>query len=156
MATDPSPKPKLRALRTVSWLFDDLIRIPGTNLRVGLDALIGLFPGGGDLVGGVVSLYALPFAARLGAPTSVILRMALNILIDAALGAVPLLGDLVDVGWKANRRNVELLEHYLEAPALAKRSSSAFVFVTASVVLLTLVAIGTGTVWLLSQLLSLL
>jgi hypothetical protein len=82
--------------------------------------------------------------------------MALNILIDAALGAVPLLGDLVDVGWKANRRNVELLEHYLEAPALAKRSSSAFVFVTASVVLLTLVAIGTGTVWLLSQLLSLL
>jgi hypothetical protein len=143
-------------LRTISWLFDDLVRIPGTNLRFGLDALIGLFPGGGDLVGGAVSVYALPIAARLGAPTPVILRMALNILIDAALGAVPLLGDLVDAGWKANRRNVELLEQYLAAPAAARRSSSVFVFLTATVVLLSLVAIGAGTVWLLSRLMSLL
>lgn len=144
-------KPELKSLRTISWIFDDLIRIPGTNRRFGIDAVIGLIPGGGDLIGGVVSIYALAVAARFGAPTPVVLRMALNILVDALLGAIPLLGDLFDAGWKANRKNVDLLEHYLAAPAQARRSSAVVLGLIASVLLLMLMAIAVGTVWLISR-----
>jgi hypothetical protein len=97
-------------------VLDDLIRIPGTNIRVGLDPVLGLLPGGGDVAGGLIAAYTLMVAARVGAPPSVILRMAGNILVDALFGIVPLLGDLFDAGWKANRRNVALLERYVEAP----------------------------------------
>lgn len=152
----PAATPQLRTLRTISWLFDELVRIPGTNLRFGIDALTGLIPGSGDLLGGAVSLYALAVASRFGAPASVVLRMALNILIDAMVGAIPLLGDLFDVGWKANRKNVELLEQYLAAPAAARRSSSVIVVLTATVLLFLLVAIAFGTVWLISRVMSLL
>ena len=85
----------LTNLRRLAWLFDELIRIPGTHIRIGLDPLIGLIPGGGDLIGGAVSAYALLTAARLGAPASVVLRMGLNILIDTVVGAVPLFGLLL-------------------------------------------------------------
>ena len=95
----------LRSLRSISWLFDELVRVPwhGT-FKFGLDAVLGLLPGGGDVLGGAVSVYALFAARRLGAPTSVIIRMALKIVIDAVLGAVPFLGDIFDVAWKANRK----------------------------------------------------
>ena len=143
--------PELRSLRSISWLFDELVRIPGTRITLGLDALMGLVPGGGDVVGGAVSVYALFVARRLGAPTPVILRMGLNILVDAVLGAVPFLGDLFDVTWKANRKNVQVLEEFIATPQRAQRSSMAVVAATAAVVLGTLVGIAAGTVWLISR-----
>jgi hypothetical protein len=110
-------------LRRIAWLLDDLVRVPGTSRRVGLDPVLGLVPGGGDIAGGALSAYIVFAAARLGAPPSVILRMGWNIVVDTVLGAVPLLGDLFDAWWKANRRNVALLESYMEQPGSARRSS---------------------------------
>jgi hypothetical protein len=106
---------------------DEALAVPGTRLRVGLDSLLGLVPGIGDLAGAAVSGYALLVAARLGAPSPVLLRMLLNIGVDALVGVVPLLGDLFDLGWKANRRNLRLLEQYLERPRETKRASVAMV-----------------------------
>ncbi|HSJ09420.1 MAG TPA: DUF4112 domain-containing protein [Longimicrobiales bacterium] len=110
-------------LHRIAWLLDDLVRVPGTSRRFGLDPVLGLLPGGGDIAGGALSAYIVLAAARLGAPSSVILRMGWNIVVDTVLGAVPLLGDLFDAWWKANRRNVALLESYMEQPGSARRSS---------------------------------
>jgi hypothetical protein len=118
-----------KSLERLAYVLDDLVRIPGTNMRVGVDALIGLLPGGGDVAGGIMSAYTLVVATRLGAPPSVLLRMAANVLTDMIVGAVPLLGDLFDAGWKANRRNVALLRRYLDKPAPVRRSSRALVVV---------------------------
>jgi hypothetical protein len=116
-------RPGTARLRRIAWLLDDLVRVPGTSRRVGLDPLLGLLPGGGDIAGSALSAYIVFAAARLGAPSSVILRMGWNIVVDTVLGAVPLLGDLFDASWKANRRNVALLETYMEQPGPARRSS---------------------------------
>jgi hypothetical protein len=109
--------------RRLAWVLDDMVRIPGTSMRVGLDAIIGLLPAGGDLAGGLMSAWVIVAAHRAGAGPAVVLRMGLNILIDMVIGAVPLLGDLFDVAWKANRRNVALLDEYLATPQPVRRSS---------------------------------
>ncbi|HEX6559529.1 MAG TPA: DUF4112 domain-containing protein [Longimicrobiales bacterium] len=144
--------PHLTRLRVLTKVFDELIRVPGTNMKFGLDALIGLVPGGGDLVGGAVSAYAILVAAKLGASPAVVMRMGLNILIDTIVGAVPFLGDLFDAGWKANRKNVDLLERHIAAPAAARRSSMAVVISVIAVLLIAIVGVAVGTVWLLSRL----
>lgn len=110
-------------VRRLAWILDDLVRIPGTDMRVGLDALIGLLPAGGDVAGGVLSAYTVVAAHRLGAGPSVIARMGLNIVIDTVVGSVPVLGDIFDAGWKSNRRNMALLDKYLETPEPVKRNS---------------------------------
>lgn len=98
------------------WL-DDAIRVPGTNIRFGLDSIIGLLlPGVGDTVTGVGSLTLLFVALRRGVPSVAMARMVFNIGIDALVGSVPVLGDLFDVAWKANRKNLELIESYKEDP----------------------------------------
>jgi hypothetical protein len=147
--------PGLDRLRNISWLFDELIRIPGTNMKFGLDALMGLLPGGGDLVGGAVSAYAIVIAQRLGAPPAVIGRMTMNILIDAVFGAVPLIGDLFDASWKANRRNLALLEEFAQTPVKAKRGSMVVMVVAIAVLFALLIGIGYITVrilrWIIAQ-----
>lgn len=96
------------------WL-DAKFTIPGTNIRFGLDALIGLIPGAGDFATLFVSGYMVTILARNGASGFVLARMALNIFIDALLGSVPIIGDIFDVAFKANIRNVKLMrEHYVE------------------------------------------
>jgi hypothetical protein len=110
-------------LHRIAWVLDDLVRVPGTSRRFGLDPVLGLLPGGGDIAGSALSAYIVLAAARLGAPSSVILRMGWNVVVDTVLGAVPLLGDLFDAGWKANRRNVALLDRFIEQPGAARRSS---------------------------------
>ena len=91
-------------------LLDDRFRIPGTDLRFGLDPVIGLlFPGIGDAVTGVGSVGLLVLALRRGVPRVVVFRMILNILVDVLLGFVPLLGDVFDAAYKSNRRNLELI-----------------------------------------------
>lgn len=138
-ASSPDSQEKtLQKLRALTQLMDEALPVPGTKLRVGLDFLLGLVPGMGDLAGAAISGYALLLAARLGAGASVLLRMLLNIAIDAAVGAVPLLGDLFDLGWKANRRNLQLLEQYLERPAATKRASLGMVAAVLTLFLLLL------------------
>ena len=88
--------------------------IPGTNLRFGFDALIGLVPGIGDAVTTAVSLWLVKEARALGAPAHLVARMLGNIAIDSVVGAVPLLGDAFDLVWKSNRRNLHLLRRHLE------------------------------------------
>lgn len=110
--------------RTIAHVFDKAFRIPGTRVRFGLDSLLGLIPVVGDLVGAAASWMIIRTAANLGVPRPVLARMTLNAGIDAILGAIPLVGDLFDIGWKANARNVDLLERSLADPRAAGRGSA--------------------------------
>jgi Domain of unknown function (DUF4112) len=112
----------IERLRQLAHLLDDRFRIPGTSYRVGLDGLIGLVPGVGDVVTTLLSLYIVLEARRLGVPLTKLGRMGLNVGVDAVLGAVPLLGDLFDVAWKANRRNVRLLLDHVDADRPARHA----------------------------------
>jgi hypothetical protein len=115
-------------LERLAWLLDSSIPIPGTRLSIGLEALVGLVPFIGDLLGVLLSSYILGEAARLGASSSVLARMAFNIAVEGVVGLVPFAGDLFDAAWKANQRNVRLLNEWLDRPSRAERSSRLFVF----------------------------
>ncbi len=115
--------PQLEQLRGLSRLLDSAFVVPGTNYRFGLDAVIGLVPGLGDLLSAMFSGYLVLQASRLGAPRSVVTRMLANIALDTAVGWVPLLGDIFDVAWKSNNRNMALLEQHLQDPARARKGS---------------------------------
>ncbi|HSA71290.1 MAG TPA: DUF4112 domain-containing protein [Burkholderiales bacterium] len=119
--------PDRRKLERLAWLLDSSIPIPGTRFSIGLDALIGLVPFLGDLVGVLLSSYIVGEAARLGASRSVLARMVFNVAVEGLTGLVPLAGDVFDAAWKANQRNVRLLGAWLEHPARAERSSALFV-----------------------------
>jgi hypothetical protein len=144
----------LAVLRKVARLFDQAIRVPGTNWRFGIDALFGLVPGLGDIAGAVVAVYALRVARRLGAPGALQLRMLGNIALDAIVGTVPLVGDLFDFAFKAQSRNLALLEQWRDSPSdAARRSERGLILVSVAAVLLFVALIGFG-VWILYQLLQ--
>ncbi len=130
-------------LRDLARVLDEAIRIPGTNIRIGLDALFGLLPGGGDVAGGLFSGLIILQAARAGAPTPVLTRMLGNVLTDVVIGAIPLLGDVFDVAWRANSRNVRLLESWRERPVSTKRASA----LTISAILFGLLLVVVLAVW---------
>ena len=121
----------LERLRRLGNLLDNSLRVPGTNFRFGLDTIIGLVPGIGDLAGGALSLYIVVEAARLGVPRPLLVRMGYNVAVDALVGAVPLLGDLFDAGFKANLRNLALVQQHVERPVAARTSSRRFAAVLA-------------------------
>ena len=104
---------RLRRVRLLGHLLDEQFRLPGTQQRVGLDSLLGLIPGVGDALGMLLSTYILIEASRLGVPRTLLLRMVANIGLDTLVGAVPIVGDLFDIVWKANKKNVALLDAYL-------------------------------------------
>ena len=104
-------------LRRLAWWLDEAIPIPGTGQRVGFDALIGLIPGVGDAVGALLSAYIVLEGARRGASVWVVARMLGNVALETVFGAVPFLGDLFDVVFKANIRNLALLGDTLERGA---------------------------------------
>ena len=104
---------RLARLRRLAWLIDGAARLPGTRFRFGLNSVIGLVPGGGDVVLAGLSLLIVWEAHRLGVPRAVLARMVANVGIEAVGGAVPLLGDAFDMVFKANLRNVALVEEYL-------------------------------------------
>ena len=108
------PETRWTEIEVLTRLLDDRFRIPGTSIRFGLDGIVGLVPGLGDAATMAMSLYIVHRARGLGASRTVIARMVGNILIDTAVGAVPLLGDLFDVAFKANRRNLALLKRSLD------------------------------------------
>jgi len=145
---------RLDRLRRLAILLDNSIPIPGTGIRVGLDALLGLVPGAGDLAGGAFSLYILLQAARLGVPRTLLARMGWNLVVDVVVGAVPLLGDLFDAGFKANMRNLALLERHVDRPAASARSSRRFVALLAVLVGLCVVGAVVVLVWLVHLLLT--
>lgn len=115
---------KVRSSNRLSWLLDSSIPLPG-GFRIGLDGLLGLIPGVGDAIGGSLSTWILYQAYKLGVPKVVLIRMVINILIDAAIGAIPFLGDLFDFFWKANLKNAVLLENYRHSPVQTTRRSAA-------------------------------
>ena len=117
------PQQRLDRMRRVGWLLDNSIPVPGTRFRLGIDQLIGLVPGIGDLIGGILSLYIIVEAYRFGVPRSLLARMGWNVALDTLVGEVPILGDLFDIGFKANIRNLALLDGYLQRPAEVRRSS---------------------------------
>ena len=104
---------RLKRIRLLSRLLDEQFRIPGTMYRVGLDGLLGLIPGVGDAAGALLSAYIVYEAIRLGAPSTVLLRMIANIGIDTVGGAIPVVGDIFDMAWKTNKKNAALLHAYL-------------------------------------------
>ena len=112
----PQDEARLKRVRLLSRLLDEQFRLPGTTYRVGLDGLLGLIPGVGDAAGALLSAYILYEALRLGAPKAVLLRMVANIGIDTVVGAIPVVGDLFDLAWKANKKNAALLQASRAAP----------------------------------------
>ncbi len=114
---------------------------------MGLDALIGLVPGLGDVIGGAAALYGLGLAWRLGAPAVVLTRMAMNAAIDALVGAIPLLGDLWDVGFASHRRNLAILEQWLARPHTAERRSRWVLIGIAAGLVTVLVAAFVLAIW---------
>lgn len=133
----------------MATILDDAVRVPGTNIRFGLDALLGLVPGVGDATTGVMAAYAMVMAAKLGAPPIVIARMAVNVLIDVATGTIPVLGDIFDVGWKSNRKNVNLLERYQAAPQKVSKGSWAVVILMLALILAAIVGVFMFVAWVL-------
>lgn len=130
------PKEQVRErLARLAWLLDSSIPIPGTRFSIGLEALIGLFPVVGDLVGVFLSSYIVREAAALGVSRSILARMAFNVALEGLVGMIPFAGDVFDAAYKANQRNVRLLSAWLERPREAQRASRGFMLgVTAALV----------------------
>lgn len=135
-------------LRALAWLLDEVVPVPGTRVRVGLDAVAGLAPGVGDTLTGLLSAYVVVEAARMGISTPVLLRMVTNVAADTLLGAIPVAGDLFDAGFRSNSRNLALLRAELERPGSELRPSLAVVVGVALALLLVLVAFGFIAFWI--------
>jgi hypothetical protein len=119
---------RLASLRRWAFLLDNLFRIPGTNVRFGLDGIVGLIPGIGDVASPAYTGLILLEALRLRVPAVVQARMVLNAAIDMAIGLVPLLGDIADIAWKANTRNLALLERHARPGTPPSRGDYLFVY----------------------------
>jgi hypothetical protein len=120
---DARGRRELDRLRAIALLFDQAFAVPGTRWRFGIDALFGLVPGLGDIVGALVAVYALHVARTLRAPGAIQLHMLGNIALDAIVGTVPLIGDLFDFVFKAQTRNLALLDAWVAAPDPTARRS---------------------------------
>jgi len=105
---------EIRHLESLADLLDSRFRVPGTGIRFGLDPVLGLIPGIGDVASVAPAAYIMMRAHRMGVPKMMLVRMAGNIAVETVIGAIPLVGDLFDVGFKANRRNVALIRKHFE------------------------------------------
>jgi len=131
----------LTRARALARLLDAAVGIPGTPLRIGMDAVLGLIPGAGDMVAAALGGYIVLAAVRNGAPRAVVVRMLGNIGIDALLGSIPVIGDIFDVAYKSNIRNAELLERYaLEPGRVVAATRRQQIVVVAALVLLVMAA----------------
>lgn len=138
-----------RRLERLAWLLDSSIRIPVVGWRIGLDSLIGLIPGVGDALGGLVSTYILAQGVRLRASKATLARMLFNVALEFFAGLVPVAGDLFDMGFKSNQRNVELLQAYLDdSTATARGSRRRVALFAVAMTLAGVVAIGVS-LWVL-------
>lgn len=129
-------------LSKLAWFMDNSIRIPGTQLRFGLDGLIGLIPGVGDILGALISSHIISQAVLLGTPISILLKMVFNVGFDALLGAIPVIGDISDFIWKANQKNIILLNAYIVDPKGTTTYSRFFIGMLGFCILGLIVMIG--------------
>lgn len=141
------PNSKHYKSRKFAELLDHWFTIPGTKIKVGLDPILGLVTGIGDLAGASLSVYFMFYATRLGAKTSVLLRMFMNIMADMIIGMIPILGDLFDVAWKANLRNAKLLEELQISPEELEKESTVFMWVLFSTLVLILIGVISAIGW---------
>jgi hypothetical protein len=116
-AAGPSRSETLARLDTLAKLMDSAFLVPGTRIRLGLDSVIGLVPGIGDIASALISSYIIWEARQLGLPRWKIARMAANVAFDTTIGAIPLVGDVLDVFYKSNRRNLKILRDHLDREA---------------------------------------
>jgi hypothetical protein len=144
----PGERETRERLQFLAWLLDSSIPIPGTRFTIGVDAIVGLIPFIGDLIGVAASSIILAEANRLGVSRAVMTRMAFNVAVEGVVGIVPFVGDLFDAGWKANQKNVKLLTEWMDRPHRAERGSRRFVvwLVLGLIALLGVCSLGT---WLL-------
>ncbi|HBX61413.1 MAG TPA: DUF4112 domain-containing protein, partial [Methylophaga sp.] len=115
-------KTKSRFVERLSWFLDESITLPG-GYKIGLDGFIGLIPGIGDFIGGLLSSVIIYKAHQIGVPRMILGRMVINMMIDTVLGAIPVAGDVFDFVWKANKRNAALLDKYQQQPQQVYRKS---------------------------------
>lgn len=135
-----STDPKLKWVEWVSYLMDEKFRLPGTNFRFGLDPLLNLIPGVGDLSGFIVSSVLVITMARHGVSKKVLLMMSLNVVLDTVIGAIPLIGQIFDFAYKSNTRNIRLLQaHYQEGKYQGSGKGILITIVLAFTVLLILI-----------------
>jgi len=135
----------------IAWLMDECIRIPGVNWRFGIDALIGLIPGAGDILGGLIGLLLLVRAFQYRLPKVVITRMILNNLIDVTVGSIPLLGDAFDFFWKSNSKNMTLFHEYAGQPEASTTRHWLFLWLLISLFLFVFFLIFAGIIYLASR-----
>jgi hypothetical protein len=146
----PTTDDTLDALRRYAVLLDSQFRVPGTNIRFGLDAIVGLIPGIGEISTPVFAAMLLLQGVRMRLPMIVQSRMVLNAVIDMLLGFVPILGDLADIGFKANLRNLALLERHARRGVPPSRSDYLFVIICVIVLAFVVLSPFALLVWLLS------
>ncbi|MGM0576369.1 MAG: DUF4112 domain-containing protein [Myxococcota bacterium] len=148
---DESRRARVRLL--AGWL-DDRFTIPGTRIRFGLDAVLGLLPAGGDAATAVVASWIVGEALAAGAPTPLVARMLGRVLLDLLVGVVPILGDVADVGYRANRRNARDLVAFLEGDQRPARRSRAWVVAAVGLLLAALGGLLALAWWSVSALVS--
>ena len=136
------------SLERLSWLMDDLFRIPVIGWRIGLDALVGLIPGFGDTATSLVSFYILAAAVRYRVPKITLLRMGMNIGIDYLVGSLPVVGDLADAWWKSNHMNIELLKKRATVPVEEARSGRISDWLFVGGIILGLIALAIGSAFI--------
>lgn len=134
--------PRLAQVALLAHLLDRAFVVPGTRWRFGLEAILGLIPGLGDIIGSLLGTYALFIARELGAPASIQSRMVLNLAIDGLVGVVPLAGDLFDFAFKAHTRNHALLVRWVETPHQTQRSSALWLVIGIASMLAIVAAAG--------------
>lgn len=141
-----------RVTRAFSYLLDDLVRIPGTNIRFGVDPLLSLIPAAGTTIGAAFGSVVLIDAVRLRAPIPVLARMVSNYLIDWLVGIVPILGSFFDMAYRSNAKNLKLLNRTIENREEVRKASATYwitIAVMAAVVLLVIVAVPVGLlIWI--------
>jgi hypothetical protein len=142
---------RLEALRRWAVILDTLFRVPGTSIRFGLDGIIGLIPGVGDLASPAYTALLLVEGLRLRVPAVVQARMVLNAAIDMVIGLVPLLGDIADIAWKANVRNLALLERHARPGTAPTAGDYVFVFLCLALIAVIAILPVVIIIWLLMR-----
>lgn len=136
---------KARTSKRVAWLLDECIKIPGTNIKFGLDPIMGLIPGAGDFTATLVGAMVLTEAGKKGIPFGALIKMGGNMLVNALCGALPVVGDLFSVWFKSNKRNYELLTEYLDSEDGDVEGGAGALFI-AGFIILTIVLINLAVV----------